>query len=174
MPTIACPGCGKQYKLPESAAGQVAKCACGKKFKVGFVGAASAAATLAPSQVGGDFVKPAMRRQIYERVEAAALRRPRLPRRRTRGLQRQLPRRSTTTSGTKDSRSQSRGAASAARSEACNLLPTPSSRGTRRRLQMPPQEKEEAKSGGVKWGFDWGKVVGGTVDVPCCWRNHLT
>src|SRR5262245_50533576 len=34
MPTIACPGCGKQYKLPANAAGQVAKCACGKRFKL--------------------------------------------------------------------------------------------------------------------------------------------
>lgn len=35
MPTIACPGCGRQYKLPANAAGQVAKCACGKRFKLG-------------------------------------------------------------------------------------------------------------------------------------------
>lgn len=34
MPTIACPSCGKQYKLPATAAGQVAKCACGKRFKL--------------------------------------------------------------------------------------------------------------------------------------------
>ena len=35
MPQIACPGCKKQYKVPASAAGQVATCkACGKKFRV--------------------------------------------------------------------------------------------------------------------------------------------
>jgi len=37
MPVNACPGCGKQYKLPAAtAAGQVAKCtACGKRFRLG-------------------------------------------------------------------------------------------------------------------------------------------
>jgi hypothetical protein len=35
MPVIACPGCGKQYSVPATAAGQVAKCACGKRFKLG-------------------------------------------------------------------------------------------------------------------------------------------
>jgi hypothetical protein len=35
MPVIACPGCGKQYKMPANAAGQMAKCACGKRFKLG-------------------------------------------------------------------------------------------------------------------------------------------
>jgi hypothetical protein len=34
MPTIKCPGCGKKYSVPATAAGQVAKCACGKKFKL--------------------------------------------------------------------------------------------------------------------------------------------
>src|SRR6185295_6411371 len=34
MPVIACPGCGKQYKVAATAAGQVAKCACGKRFRL--------------------------------------------------------------------------------------------------------------------------------------------
>ena len=44
MPTVACPGCQKQYKLPDTAAGQVANCKCGKRFRVGG-GAAPAAAS---------------------------------------------------------------------------------------------------------------------------------
>jgi hypothetical protein len=48
MPTVTCPGCQKQYKLPDTAAGQVASCKCGKRFRVG--GAAPvAASTEAPS-----------------------------------------------------------------------------------------------------------------------------
>jgi hypothetical protein len=35
MITIACPGCKKQYKLAPTAAGQVANCKCGTRFRVG-------------------------------------------------------------------------------------------------------------------------------------------
>jgi hypothetical protein len=35
MIKIACPGCKKQYKLAPSAAGQVANCKCGTRFRVG-------------------------------------------------------------------------------------------------------------------------------------------
>lgn len=35
MPSVTCPGCEKKYNLPATAAGQVANCKCGKKFRVG-------------------------------------------------------------------------------------------------------------------------------------------
>jgi hypothetical protein len=47
MPTVVCPGCQKQYKLAETAIGQVASCKCGKKFRVG--GASAPAAPKAPA-----------------------------------------------------------------------------------------------------------------------------
>jgi hypothetical protein len=51
MPVIACPGCGKKYNLSESAAGQVATCKCGKRFKVGAAAPKAASAhAAAPSK----------------------------------------------------------------------------------------------------------------------------
>ncbi|MEQ8209701.1 MAG: hypothetical protein RH917_07700 [Lacipirellulaceae bacterium] len=36
MPKIACPGCKKQYQLPDTAVGKTATCKkCGKKFRIG-------------------------------------------------------------------------------------------------------------------------------------------
>jgi hypothetical protein len=43
MPTVTCPGCQKQYKLPDTAAGQVASCKCGKKFRIAAPAPAAAA-----------------------------------------------------------------------------------------------------------------------------------
>ena len=61
MPTIACPGCGKQYKLPANAAGQVAKCACGKRFKLAAsVAAPAVAPTSSQPKAQPRTTKPAM------------------------------------------------------------------------------------------------------------------
>ena len=43
MPAVQCPACQKQYKLPDTAAGKVASCKCGKRFKVDGVAVAVAA-----------------------------------------------------------------------------------------------------------------------------------
>lgn len=50
MPTVQCPACQKRYKLPDAAAGKVASCKCGKRFKVdGVVVAVAATSSVAPS-----------------------------------------------------------------------------------------------------------------------------
>lgn len=49
MPTIACPGCRKHYKVPATAAGQTATCeACGKKFRISAAKPKAAAAAAKP------------------------------------------------------------------------------------------------------------------------------
>lgn len=41
MPKVGCPQCSKAYQLPDTAAGKVATCKCGAKFRVKFAGTAS-------------------------------------------------------------------------------------------------------------------------------------
>jgi hypothetical protein len=57
MPTVTCPGCQKQYKLPDTAAGQVASCKCGKRFRVG--GASPATAAASPATTATPRASPA-------------------------------------------------------------------------------------------------------------------
>jgi hypothetical protein len=59
MPVIACPGCSKKYNLPESAAGQVASCKCGKRFKVGARAPKAVTAPAAPIKKNATAAGPA-------------------------------------------------------------------------------------------------------------------
>ncbi len=146
MPVIACPGCGKQYKIAATAAGQVAKCACGKRFRLGAaqgtqavaVGASAATtskavaskATAAPPPVKDDFWDDAL--AIADKPKAPAA--PPDPS-------------ATATSAAKPSaKSAASNAAKAAKASA----------------EAKPKKKRK-KSAGPRWGFDWGKVVGGVV-----------
>lgn len=56
MPSVTCPGCEKKYNLPATAAGQVANCKCGKKFRVG---GAPADAKPKPAVTSASAAKPA-------------------------------------------------------------------------------------------------------------------
>ena len=48
MPIVQCPSCDKKYKLPETAIGKTANCACGNRFKVSG-GSATAVAAVSGS-----------------------------------------------------------------------------------------------------------------------------
>lgn len=152
MPTIACPGCGKQYKLPASAAGQVAKCACGKKFKVGGTPAAgstssTSTAASAPAKLANVAAKSAAVTKpataVKSKVAAAAISQaaPAAPRIDDdfweEGLEPVKP--------------------------AAPLPPPPTAARPKPTAPTDAPKKRKKKSGGVKWGFDWGKVAGGLV-----------
>lgn len=168
MPTIACPGCGKQYKLPDSAAGQVAKCACGKKFKVGASSgtvAAPATAKAPAPKVAAPSAKSATAAAKSASVSKAAA----------------------ATKAKVAATAASRSAAPAVAPidddfwdeglkepvhSAAPPAPATKPAGHSSGAAMPrkpqsatadatPKKKKKRKSGGVKWGFDWGKVIGG-------------
>lgn len=67
MPSVTCPGCEKKYNLPATAAGQVASCKCGKKFRVG---GAPADAKAKPAAATATAAKPAVKPQPAARAVA--------------------------------------------------------------------------------------------------------
>jgi hypothetical protein len=144
MPTIACPGCGKQYKLPATAAGQVAKCACGKKFKVG--GSPTSSSTASSPAATASLAKPA-------KIKAAA------------PVSRPAP----VAASKVDDDFWEEGLKEPVKPTALSPAPKPaahtavavSSARSSTESKAGPPKKRKKKSGGVKWGFDWGKVVGG-------------
>ncbi|BBO31754.1 hypothetical protein [Lacipirellula parvula] len=69
MPSVTCPGCEKKYNLPATAAGQVANCKCGKKFRVG---GASAEAKPKPAVATASAAKPAAPQPAARAVAPAA------------------------------------------------------------------------------------------------------
>jgi hypothetical protein len=168
MPTIACPGCGKKYKLPESAAGQVAKCACGKKFKVGTSSGtvSTAASAKAPSpKAAATSGKP-----TTATAKPASAPKPAAPAK-------------AKVAATSSSRPVAPAAAAIddgfwdeGLKEPVHSAPPPQPAAKRQSssdtvvagntktvVVAAPKKKKKRKSGGVKWGFDWGKVIGGTV-----------
>ena len=153
MPVIACPGCGKQYKVADSAAGQVAKCACGRRFRLGSspVAASSSAPAKSTAVVSTAPVKAAAASTQPKRapVKAAAstanddfwddaLAIADTPK--------QAPVTTTPTTST---------------STAKSLSSSPVPAASKIKPADQPKKKKRKKSGGVRWGFDWGKVVGG-------------
>jgi hypothetical protein len=145
MPVIACPGCGKQYKVAETAAGQVAKCACGKRFRLG----------------------GAQDKSSATRVAAAT-----------------ASRASTSTSASPATKAAAKAAPAPADDfwdDAISIADKPKAapaatesgqsamiKGGKPLVQNPSKEKSDPspkkkrkKSKGIRWGFDWGKVVGG-------------
>jgi hypothetical protein len=146
MPTITCPGCGKQYKLPATAAGQVAKCACGKKFKVGG----------SPSSTSSSATSPAA---------AASPSKPEKTKASTVPVSRSAP----VATSKIDDDFWEEGLKEPVKPVTTPPTPKPAghtgvatspSRSTTAANSAPPKKRKK-KSGGVKWGFDWGKVVGG-------------
>jgi len=152
MPVIACPGCGKQYKVADSAAGQVAKCACGKRFRLGSspVPAASSAPTKSTAVVSTAPVKAAAASTQPKRapVKAAA---------------------STANDdfwddalaiadAPKQAPATTKPATSTSTAKSLSGFPVPAAPKSESTEQP---KKKRKKSGGVRWGFDWGKVVGG-------------
>jgi len=160
MPVIACPGCGKKYNLPESAAGQVAACKCGKRFKVG---ATASKAVPAPSVA---VKSPATGvRKTSTAAPAKAVSKPQSV-----AVAKSKPVAAAKTATVAK-------AAPAAAIAAANddfwdeavtvakepeprpsALPKPSSNPVDKAAKKKP-----AKEKRVRWGFDWGKVAVGLV-----------
>src|SRR5262245_35652114 len=173
MPTIACPGCKKQYKLPESAAGQVAKCVCGKRFKVGgssgAVPAAGAAKAPAP-KAGATSSKPTS--ATGKPVSAAKPAAPAKAKVAATSSSRPVAPASAATDddfwdeGLKEPVHTAPPPPPAAKRQ--SSADTVLAGHTKTVVEAPPKKKKKRRSGGVKWGFDWGKVIGGTLTFLIC------
>jgi hypothetical protein len=146
MPVIACPGCGKQYKIAATAAGQVAKCACGKRFRLGAAQAApavavGASAASAPPKAKSAPTKPvapsAPENDDFWDDALAIADKPKPP------------------------------AASSESTAAVASAPKPASKSATPKASKAVADtkpkKKRKKSAGPRWGFDWGKVAGGLV-----------
>jgi hypothetical protein len=152
MAVIACPGCGKQYKVAETAAGQVAKCACGKKFRLG---------SAQPSSATNKASSPPPK-------QAAAVERVKTP--------------SVANTATDDFWDDTLAVAEPPKAVAppanapAPVGPTTAAAGPSRAYQTPagikaaepPKKKKAKKERRVRWGADWGKVAGGLLTFLIC------
>ncbi len=141
MPVIACPGCGKKYKLPESAAGQVAKCACGKRFRLGAPPSAALATTKAASAVAPKKSAPkpaatAATKSANVAVAPAAI--------------------------ATDDDFWDEGLKPTPTPKVETPPPAPVARQADKKQAGKPKKKAKAEKR-VAWGFDWGKVAGGML-----------
>jgi len=153
MPVIACPGCGKQYKVADSAAGQVAKCACGKRFRLG--SSPVAASSPGPSK------SPAAAPTAPAKTVAAPPQTKRAPAKAAAPVSDDFW---DDALAIADAPKQAPAAAAAATSPstARSLSSSPAGAAPKSKSTDKPKKKKRKKeSGGVRWGFDWGKVVGG-------------
>ena len=132
MARIACPGCSKQYNVPDSAAGQTATCkACGKKFRINKVTKKSTAkqAKQQPSQAKrapAEIQQPAMVSLPEVKADDDF-------------WDDDIP--EPTTSVVKEP------------------IPAQTSRNSSPSKPTKPKPKKKKKE--IRWGFDWGKVGGG-------------
>jgi len=152
MPVIACPGCGEQYKLPATAAGQVAKCACGKRFRLGPARATKPSASPVSSKPKTASAAPAASRPKPRRtdpVEAVAA----------------SDAFWVDVLGEESAAKPVAASAPAASGESTpavrvpNQVAKPAVPQRENRLKKPQKRKEKK----VRWGFQWEKVVGGGV-----------
>jgi hypothetical protein len=164
MPVIACPGCGKKYNLPATAAGQVATCKCGKRFRLG--GGPSSSTNAKPSSTTS---KPASAATAKPPVVAAA----------SKSKMKEAPASSNFDDGFWDDAlgsSEPNKSASASPQKPSSVGPSTtvgakqfgstSSYSSVSKPAEPPKKKK--KSGGVRWGADWGKCFGGLVTFLIC------
>jgi hypothetical protein len=162
MPVIACPGCGKQYKLPANAAGQVAKCACGKRFRLGGAPAQSAAhsATASPKI---NSQKPVPKSALANKVATAVTAAPSVATPdddfwndalQAESAAKALPAKPASASGIKSDTVTSSGLSAT----------------VARPIPKPPAEtkKPKKKKERIRWGFDWGKVAAGSATFLIC------
>jgi hypothetical protein len=181
MPVVACPGCGKQYTLPATAAGQIAKCACGKRFKLS--GAApssskSAMATAAPAakrasgesaSSGGGVAKSSAVQAFAAAATATKVAAVKTAPNVAGASARSAAVASRSSALAADDDFWNEGLKPAAKlkepeavpvSAAASGLVTKSAFGALPANSAEPKKKKKAKKR-VAWGFDWGKVVGG-------------
>jgi hypothetical protein len=152
MPVVKCPKCAKQYKLPANAAGQVAKCACGNRFRL----AASPVASAMAGTAKAPSTKPAAGASAPSVTKSAASATPSASLAAdedfwNEGLK-PVP------SGQSESTTSAGGVGGVRSGMVSTAYPTNS----KPRTSSEP-EKKPKKAKGVRWGFDWGKVAGGLL-----------
>lgn len=169
MPVIACPGCGKQYNLPASAAGQVATCKCGKRFRLG--GGSSGSTSAKSSKVPSAASKPGVTKSSKPSVVAAASK----PKVQEAPGPAQLDDDFWNDAlGSSEPVKEAVGAASKSAgtgpspSMGVNQLASTSSYSSASKPAEPPKKKKKKSSSGVSWGADWGKFFGGLLVFLIC------
>jgi hypothetical protein len=149
MPVIACPGCGKKYNLPESAAGQVATCKCGKRFKVG---------ASAPKE-GSAPVAAVKRSSVASSAAAAASQAKTVSKSKPPAVAKAAPTANAAEIAADDDFWDEGLKTVTVAKEPAPLppaAPKPAEKfATASGKKKPPKEKR------VRWGFDWGRVVAG-------------
>ncbi len=136
MPKIACPGCRKVYQLPDSAFGKSATCKkCGKKFRINAPKREAVAASAAPSTPAKP--KPPLPREELSRDDQAFW-----------SDSFSIPEETAA-----KPKAETHSSPHASRSEqAGGTDSTPKK-----------NRKRKKKKGGIKWGVQWEKVLGGLV-----------
>jgi hypothetical protein len=165
MATIACPGCGKQFKLPSDAAGKTASCTCGKRFKIGGAPLAMApakAAVAKPAAASKPAAPSSAKAPPVAARQAAVVKQAAAPNAKpaanpviagnkldddfwNEGLKEPLPKTVAAPIATPAPKAAVAGAGRPA-------APTTTTKKKRKR-------KEEGE--GFRWGADWGKAAGG-------------
>jgi hypothetical protein len=157
MPVIACPGCGKKYNLPESAAGQVATCKCGKRFKVG--GGAPKAPSAPAAAVNKTATATAPTKATSKAAPVAVAKSA--PRVKAAGVAKAAPAASAAAIVADDDFwDEGLKTVTVAKEPEPKpaSLPKPSTNPVDHATKKKrPKEKK------VKWGFDWGRVAGGGI-----------
>jgi hypothetical protein len=148
MPTIGCPGCGKKYNVPATAAGQVAKCACGKQFRL----AASKAPAAATAAVTSAVSTATKQKPNSTSASPPSKSRPTAP---------------VAKKATDDFWDDALREEQTAKVVPTAPRPAPSA-ATSATSSSPTQpteapKKKKRQSSGVRWGADWGKVGGGLL-----------
>jgi hypothetical protein len=163
MPVIACPGCGKQYKIAATAAGQVAKCACGKRFRLGGSKSSTEAAPPAPKSSSAKApstsaaVAATTPKRATARAAAPVTPAPAVPAAKDDFWDDTLPIADKPAPAAVASNSSGSSAQSAMIKSGGPAVQNLS----KDKTEAAPKKKKKKKSGGIKWGFDWGKVVAG-------------
>ena len=184
MPVIACPGCGKKYNLPATAAGQVAKCACGKRFRVGAAQSSAVTANVASAKSASSAAAAAASTQKAASSPKAAQSPKAVLSAKVASAPRAAPSAKAAPAAVKR---ESKPAADASddfwddtlgKGVTAELAPPPpaktaspgaaasaaSGSAAPAKSDAPKKKKKKRKeSSGVRWGFDWGKVAGGLV-----------
>lgn len=150
MAKVGCPGCKKVYNVPDSAAGQVATCKCGKKFRLGKKREAAAVATATkPRPQTKSQAKPRAKATSNEAAVAAPAGNPPSDSFWDEALAEPTPAPSAMIA-TPSGATLAAGASAATHPALVDDKPK-------------KKKKKKRKSGGVRWGADWGKVAGGGV-----------
>jgi hypothetical protein len=171
MPAVTCPGCQKKYNLPESAAGQVASCKCGKRFRVGGASAPAAASqtpAAAKALAAGKSAPAAARPQSAVATAGASAKAATAAAPAAKPSAAAAPVKSLAPSAPskKDNfwddalPAPARPAPAAAKPAAKVGAAAAALPDRRKRPDAPPPKQKK-----VRWGFDWGKVGGGLLTL---------